>query len=70
MNIFGDGEVEKMLSEFRNTFLDSGVAPKDFESATVKGSVTKALETIRNKAASEGESGSRFIGELKRRVVL
>lgn len=70
MNIFGDGEVEKMLVEFRDTFLDSGVAPKDFESATIKNSVARSLEAIRNKAATEGESGSKFIGELKRKVVL
>lgn len=70
MNIFGDGEVEKMLSEFRDTFLDSGVAPQDFDNATVKTSVSKALEAIRSKAATEGESGSKFIGELRRKVVL
>lgn len=70
MNIFNDKEIEKMLSDFRDTFLDSGIAPKDFESATIKNSVTQALEAIRNKAAMEGESGSRFIGELKRRIVL
>lgn len=70
MNIFGDGEVEKMLSEFRDTFLDSNVSPKDFESATVKTSVSKALIAIRTKAAAEGESGSRFIGELQRKVIL
>lgn len=70
MNIFGDGEVEKMLSEFRDTFLDSGVAPQDFENATVKTSVSKALETIRKKAAAEGQSGSKFIGELKRRITI
>lgn len=70
MNIFGDGEIEKMLSDFRRTFLDSGASPKDFESITVKESVTKTLESIRSKAAAEGQSGSRFLGELKRRVVL
>jgi len=70
MNIFGDGEVEKMLSDFRDNFLDSGIGVKDFESANVKDGVTKALEAIRNKAAAEGESCSKFIGELKRRVVL
>ncbi len=69
MNIFGDGEIEKMLTEFRSTFLDSGVAPNDFESANMKNSVTTALEAIRNKAAAEGESGG-FIGELKRRITL
>lgn len=70
MNIFGDGEIEKMLSEFRDTFLDSGVTPKDLESATIKNSVTRALEAIRLKAAAEGDSGSKFIGELKRKVTL
>lgn len=70
MNIFGDEEIEKMLSEFRDTFLDSGTAPQDFESANIKTSVSKALEAIRNKAAAEGQSGSKFIGELKRKVVL
>ena len=70
MNIFGDGEVEKMLLEFRDTFLDSGVSPKDFESSTVKNSISKSLEAIRNKTAAEGESGGRFIGELKRKVTL
>lgn len=70
MNIFGDGEIEKMLTEFRNTFLDTGVAPQDFESATVKDSITKSLEAIRNKAATEGDSSSKFIGELKRRIVI
>lgn len=70
MNIFGDGEIEKMLSEFRSTFLDSGISPKDFESTTVKTSVSNALVAIRKKAAAEGESGSKFIGELKRKVTL
>ena len=70
MNIFQDGEIETMLSDFRNTFLDEGIRPQDFESATVKNSVSDALEAIRNKAAAEGESGSRFIGELKRRIIL
>jgi hypothetical protein len=70
MNIFGDGEIEKMLVDFRNTFLDSGVTPKDFESATVKDSISKSLEAIRNKAAAEGQDCRGFIGELKRRVIL
>jgi len=70
MNIFGDKEIETMLSDFRGTFLDSGVTTQDFESATVKNSITTALEAIRAKAAIEGENGSRFVGELKRRVVL
>jgi len=70
MNIFEDEDIEQMLSDFRDTFLDEGVRPQDFESATVASSVSDALEAIRDKAAAEGESGSKFIGELKRRVIL
>jgi hypothetical protein len=70
MNIFGDNEIEKMLSEFRDTFLESGVSTQDFESATIQTSISSALEAIRNKAAAEGESGSKFIGELKRKITL
>lgn len=70
MNIFGDHEVEKMLCDFRSTFLEDGIGPTNFESSGVKSSVTKILKTIREKAAAEGLSGSQFIGSLKRRVVL
>lgn len=70
MNIFGDSEIEKMLSEFRKTFLDSGVSPKDFESTTVKESVTRTLASIRSKAAAEGNNTLGFINELKRKVIL
>ncbi|UCG02564.1 MAG: hypothetical protein JSW11_00945 [Candidatus Heimdallarchaeota archaeon] len=70
MNIFGDKEIEKMLDEFKNQFLNSGVGPKDFESSNVKAGVTMALEAIRQKAATETESAGQFIGELKRRIVL
>ncbi len=70
MNIFGDDKIEKMLSEFRDTFLDSGVTAQDFESANIKTSISKSLEAIRNRAAAEGESCSKFIGELKRKVYL
>jgi len=70
MNIFGDAKIEKMLSDFRSTFLDFGVAPKDFESATIQDGITTALKAIRSNAASEGESCSKFIGELSRKVVL
>jgi len=70
MNIFGDSEIEKMLSEFKNSFLGDNVSPKDFDSINIKDSVTKSLEAIRNKAASEGDDVSGFIGELKRKIVL
>lgn len=70
MNIFGDTEVEKMLAEFRDTFLDTGVKPSDLDSSNIKNSISKALEAIRNKAATEGQSKSKFIGELKRKITL
>lgn len=70
MNIFEDVEIAKMLSEFRDTFLSSGITPSDFDSSNIKNSISKALESIRNKAAAEGESGSKFIGQLKRRIIL
>lgn len=68
MNIFGEKEIEKMLIDFKDTYLDSGVVPGDFGSARVKDSITSALSAIGDKAATEGESGSQFIGQLKRRV--
>jgi hypothetical protein len=61
MNIFGDGEIEKLLIDFQQTYLDSGVGPKHFESTNVKSSVEKALETIRNKAAGEGQLSRKII---------
>jgi len=70
MNIFEDNEIEKMLVQFRDTYLDIGVGPTSFESATVKSSVTQALAAIRTKACTEGESSSKFVGELKRRIVV
>lgn len=70
MNIFGDTEIEKMLDEFKRTFLDHGVSPGDFESANIQSGVTKALKAIRDKAAAEGENCGAFIGELKRKIVI
>jgi hypothetical protein len=70
MNIFDDNEIEKMLSEFTTTFLSEGVTPDDFDSATIQSSLNESLASIRHKAAAEGESCSKFIGELKRRIVI
>jgi len=70
MNIFGDSEIEKMLIDFKRDFLDGNSSPTDFESAHVKSAVTDALTAIHEKAAAEGESGSQFIGELTRRIVI
>ena len=70
MNVFGDDQIENMLVDFKRNFLTEGTNASDFESNTVKHSVTTALSKIREQARIEGESGSKFVGELKRRVVL
>ena len=70
MNVFGDTEIEKMLREFKEQFLDDFSSPTDFEGASVKTGITTALSALREKARAEGDSGSKFIGGLKRKVVL
>ncbi|KKN99019.1 hypothetical protein LCGC14_0142640 [marine sediment metagenome] len=70
MNIFEDQDIEKMLTEFSEMFLDSTASPEDFESTTVQDGVTNALNSIRQKAAAEGENAGGFLGELKRRIIL
>jgi hypothetical protein len=70
MNIFGDDEIEKMLSEFKDTFLSPGTTNQDFDSEAIKTSVSKTLDAIREKADTEGSSGSKFIGELTRKVII
>ena len=70
MNIFGDQEIEKVLTEFNSQFMDVGTVPSDLDSATIKKGVTETLEAIRKKAASQGEEGSKFINSLKRKVVI
>lgn len=70
MNIFGDQEIETMLTEFSGQFMDVGTVPGDLDSADIKKGITKTLETIRKKATSQGEEGSKFIKSLKRKVVI
>jgi len=70
MNIFGDQEIEKMLTEFNSQFMDVGTVPSDLDSTAIKKGITKTLEAIRKKAASQGEEGSKFIKSLKRKVVI
>jgi hypothetical protein len=65
MNIFGDADVEKMLKEFKDQFLDMGTAPKDFEHDNVKKSVTAALGAIHKKASEAGDAN-----QVQRKVVI
>lgn len=70
MNIFGDQEIEKALTEFSSQFMNVGTVPSDLDSADIRKGITKTLEAIRKKAASQGEEGSKFIKSLKRKVVI
>lgn len=70
MNIFGDSEIEKMLEDFRQNFLGSEVTTNDFDSAAVKHTATAALTAIRKLAADEGEEASKFVNQLKRKIII
>ncbi len=70
MNIFGDQEIEKMLNQFRDQFLDLGVKPSDLDSHHMKSSITSSLAEIRKAASLEGEGTSQFLGQLKRKITL
>jgi len=70
MNIFGDNEIEKMLIEFQNNYLDLGVTSKSFDSAAMKTAVSLSLSSIRKQASLEEGGGSQFINSLKRKVII
>jgi len=70
MNIFGDNEIEKMLIEFQNNYLDLGVTSKSFDSAAMKTAVSLSLSSIRKQASLEEGEGSQFINSLKRKVII
>lgn len=70
MNVFGDTEIETMLNEFQDNFLDLGTASADFDSGHMKASVTQSLAAIRKKAEAESDNTSKFLGQLKRRVII
>jgi len=70
MNIFGDEEIEGMLVEFRDKFLDVGTAPSDLEGSNIKQGITETLAAIRAKAVEQGEDTSQFISSLKRKVII
>ena len=70
MNIFGDNEIEKMLTEFQNQYLDLGTTSKSFDSAAMKTAVSLSLSSIRKQASLEEGEGSQFINSLKRKVII
>lgn len=70
MNIFKDNEIEKMLIEFQEKFLDLGTTSKSFDSAAMKTAVSLSLSSIRKSASLEEGENSQFINSLKRRVII
>lgn len=70
MNIFGDQEIEDLLAQFRDNFLDGNVVPSDLDNGQIKQGITSSLAAIRKKASLEGEEASEFLGQLRRKVVL
>lgn len=70
MNIFGDKEIEKMLNEFKDNFLDEGINTKHFENAQVQNTVTQTLSNIIKQASMETEQFNEKVGSLKRKIVI
>jgi len=66
MNIWGDDDIDKMLTKFRDDYLDEGASVKDLGGG-LSNDVAKALKAIREKA--EEDVSSQF-GGLKRKVVI
>lgn len=66
MNIWGDNEIDKMLTDFRTQYLGDDASIKSLEGG-LAGDVSKALSAIRAKA--EEDVSSKF-GGLKRKVVI
>lgn len=70
MNIFDDNQIEDMLKEFKDQFLDSTITPSDFDNDKVRNAVTTALVNLRNVTAAEDSGMSEFLNNLKRKIVI
>ncbi len=70
MNIFGDDEIEQLLTDLQSEFLYSEAAPKDLDDNQVKNSLSQALASIRKAAQDQGEKTSKFMNSLKRKIVI
>lgn len=69
LNIFGDSEIETLLTSFRKDHMNEFNTVETFDNNLVKSAVVKALDVIRNKASNLDE-GSKFIDSLKRKIEL
>jgi len=70
LNVFGDSDLEKMLNEFREQFLDAEFNGKTLESPALQSAILSATNGIRKAASMENEQTSQFIKGLKRKVVI
>jgi len=70
LNVFGDINIDKMLTDFRDQYLDLGTTSKSFDSAAMKTAVSLSLSSIRKQASLEEGETSSFINSLKRKVIL
>jgi len=70
LNVFGDSNIDKLLTDFRDQFLDLGVTSKSFDNSGMKSAVSLALSSIRKQASLEEGEGSQFINSLKRKVII
>jgi len=70
MNIFGDDQIQKLLTDLQSEFLFSEAVPKDLDDNHVKNSLSQALSSIRKAAQDQGEKTSQFMNSLKRKIVI
>jgi len=70
LNIFGDSEIETLLNQFREQFLDADFNTKTLESGALQQAILSSSKALRKAASMENEQTSQFIGSLKRRIVI
>lgn len=70
MNLFGDNQIESMLSEFRQTYLDPFTSPASLQTPVMQQQITERMAEIRKLAAAENGAMSSFIHMAKRRIQL
>ncbi len=68
MNLFGDDQIESMLQEFRQTYLDPFSSPTSLQTPQMQEAITARMAEIRKLAAAENGEMSKFIKMAKRRV--
>lgn len=68
MNLFGDDQIESMLHDFRETYLNPFSSPTEFQSTQMQEAITARMAEIRRLAAAENGEMSKFIKMAKRRV--